>query len=138
MRTTFVSSLLLLFGWLIVSPFPASPQQSDPGKAKPSTARLKGMKDALAGIEKGQLKQKEFALPNPAWFGDYLQLLKKECAVDWVTVDKASDEPKNPRAEIDGYNDVMRVEIEHRYGKGILEKLHEKAKAEYFTSKDKK
>ncbi len=29
-------------------------------------------------------------------------------------------------------------EIEHRYGKGILEKLHEKAKTEYFKGKEKK
>jgi len=138
MRTTFLSALLVLLGWLIVSPLPGDPPQGDPGKVKPTAARLKGMKDALADIEKGQLKQKEFALPDPAWFGQYRQLLKKECAVDWVTVDKSSDEPKNPRAEIDGYNDVMRVEIEHRYGKGILEKLHEKAKTEYFRDKEKK
>jgi hypothetical protein len=32
----------------------------------------------------------------------------------------------------------MRVEVEHRYGRGILQKLPEKAKKEYFKGKEKK
>jgi hypothetical protein len=37
-----------------------------------------------------------------------------------------------------GYNDVMRAEIEHRSGRDILNKLGEKAEAEYHKSKEKK
>ena len=101
-------------------------------KAK-TAARLKGMRAALADLDKGVLKQKSFPLPDPAWFADYLRLLKKECGVDWETVDNPP-ETEALLAEMGGYNDVMRVEIEHRYGKGILEKLHERAMAEYFRS----
>lgn len=97
-------------------------------KGKPNPARLKGMKAAIADIEKGLLKQKEFPLPDPAWFGKYTELLKSECGVDWEVVD-----PKNykeGRAELDGYNDVMRTEIEHRFERGIFDKLQKKAKGE--------
>ena len=96
------------------------------------------MKDALADIEKGFLKQKEFPLPDPAWFGEYLQRLKKECGVDWEMVQNALEDPRDSRAELDGYNDVMRVEIEHRYGRGVLTKLYEKAETEYFKRNQKK
>jgi hypothetical protein len=95
-------------------------------KGKPNPARLKGMKAALADIEKGSLKQKEFPLPDPAWFGVYMELLKKECGVEWEMVDQK--DYKEGRAELDGYNDVMRVEIEHRYERGILDKLNTKTK----------
>jgi hypothetical protein len=33
-------------------------------------------------------------------------------------------------AEVEGYNDVMRVEAEHRHGRGIFEKQLERAKKE--------
>lgn len=133
-KTALVSALLVVLGGLIVGPLAADP----PRPAKPSAARLKGMKEALADIEKGQLKQKEFPLPDPAWFGDYLELLKKKCGVDWVTVEIGSADPKDPRAEIDGYNDIMRVEIEHRFGKDILQKLRKQAESEFLKGVQKK
>jgi hypothetical protein len=135
---TLASALLVLLGGLIVGPLFADLQPGKSGTAKPSAARLKGMKEALADIEKGQLRQKEFPLPDPAWFGDYLKLLKDKCGVDWVTVEIRVNDPKDPRAEIDGYNDVMRVEIEHRFGKDILEKLRKQAETEFLKGNQRK
>jgi hypothetical protein len=83
------------------------------------------MKAAVADIEKGLLRQKEFPLPDPGWFKGYVELLRTECGVEWETVDPKGD--NRGRAELDGYNDVMRVEIEHRYEGGILDKLKKRA-----------
>ena len=135
---TLASAVLVLLGGLIVGPLFADLQPGKSGTAKPSAARLKGMKEALAEIEKGQLKQKEFPLPDPAWFGDYLELLKKKCGVEWVTVEIGSVDPKDPRAEIDGYNDIMRVEIEHRFGKDVLQKLRKQAETEFLKGNQRK
>lgn len=137
MKTTLASALLLLVGALIVGPLVADSPNDQPGGAKPSAARLKGMKDAEADIEKGQLKHKEFALPDAAWFGEYLKLLKERCGVEWLTVEMRSDDPKDPRAEIDGYNDVMRVEIEHRFGKDILKTLRKQAESDFIKARGK-
>jgi hypothetical protein len=112
------------------------PKPGEPKKTKPNPARLKGMKAALADIEAGNLKLKSFPLPDPAWHGHYVELLRKECGVIWETVtDKATDARI---AEMGGYNDVMRVEIEFRFERGILEKLTDRAKEEHAKSKDKK
>lgn len=138
MRCASVLITQVLIGLVFASSVSAAAPQGDPGKTVLNPTRLKGMKDALTDIEKGQLKQKEFPLPNPPGFGEYLALLKKECGVEWVTVSMPSDNPKNPRAEIDGYNDVMRVEIEHRYGKGILQKLSAKSRADHLEKQKRK
>ena len=97
----------------------------------PGMARLKGMKDALADLERSRLQLKEFPLPAPGWFPAYLELLRKECGVEWQSVrfEDVLQEGTNPRAELDGYNDLMRVEIEHRHGPGILSKLRERAES---------
>src|SRR5262249_2601859 len=100
------------------------------GKAAPSDlqkvngARLKGMRDALADLEKGFVKQKDYNdRPDSLAWGNFARLLTKECGVVWETVqrDKISQE------EMGGYNDVMRAEIEHRFGRGIFEKLWKQA-----------
>src|SRR5262245_52256337 len=57
------------------------------GKAKANPARLKGMKAAIADIETGKLRQKSPPLPDPPWHGRYVELLKKEYGIEWVTVD---------------------------------------------------
>jgi hypothetical protein len=89
-----------------------------------SKDRLKGMKDAVADLEKGLLQQKDYndRPDSPEW-ANYVALLTKECGVKWVTVlrDKVSVE------EMEGYNDVMRAEIEHRFGRDIFDKLWKKA-----------
>jgi hypothetical protein len=122
--TRFVA--LVVVTGLVLNSRADEPRKADLPKGKPNPARLKGMKAAVADIEKGLLKQKEFPLPDPAWFPDYLALLKKECGVTWEMVDPK--DYKEGRAELDGYNDVMRVEIEYRSERGILDKLKKKAK----------
>jgi imidazolonepropionase-like amidohydrolase len=123
--------MLFLVGPLLGS-LPAQSPGGGAEGAKPAAARLKGMRDALADIEKGLLKQKGFSQPDPAWFPEYLRLLKKEHGIDWETVAKSQEEPRDARAGLDGYNEVMLAEIEHRFGKGALDKLQERAKADYW------
>jgi hypothetical protein len=124
-------AVLFLVGSLLGSLW-AQPPRDGTVKPKTGAARLKGMRDALDDIERGLLKQKEFSLPDPVWFPDYLLLLKKECNIDWERVAKAPGEPKEDGARLDGYNEVMRSEIEHRFGKGVLDRLHERAKTDFF------
>jgi hypothetical protein len=125
----------------VLAGFCTAPARSGPPKAKqdqkhPNADRLKGMKAAVADIEAGKLKVKSRPLPDPAWHGRYVKLLKKECGVEWEMVtDKFEDKLV---AEMGGYNDVMRVEIEHRFGWGILGKLAKRAEAEFRNSIEKK
>src|SRR5262249_16062489 len=58
----------------------------------------------------------------------YVALLKKECGVE-IEIGFGDGQEK---ANV-GYNDVMRVEIEHRFGVGILERLQ--ARAERLATK---
>jgi hypothetical protein len=137
MRSTLFAAMVVLVGGVIAGAVAADSPNDQPGEAKPSAARLKGMKEALAEIEKGHLRQKEFALPAPAWFGEYLKMLREKCGVNWITVGMRSEDPKDPRAEIDGYNDVMRVEIEHRFGKDILKTLRQQAESDFIKARGK-
>jgi hypothetical protein len=91
-----------------------------PAKSKPNEARLKGMKAAIADLEKGILKQKFPPYPGSPQHIDYVAALKKNHGVASEAVDYKS---KAEQDEMEGYNDVMRIEIEHRFGRGILEKL---------------
>jgi hypothetical protein len=125
-RTCFVA-LVMVTGLVLNS------LGGEPRKGKPNPNRLKGMKAAVEDIEKGLLKLKEFPLPDPPWFADYLALLKKESGVTWEMVDLK--DYKEGRAGLDGYNDVMRVEIEYRYEPGILDKLQKKAKDSWEKNK---
>jgi hypothetical protein len=107
----------------------------EPDKKQPNSFRVKGMKAAITDIEAGKLKQRSGTLPDPPWHRRYLELLKDECAVEFETV---ADEPTARLiAENGGYNDVMRVEIEDRFGRGILEKLRKKAEAEHLKATTK-
>jgi len=124
-RTMSCFVALVVITGLVLNVLADEPRKADLPKRKPNPERLKGMKAAVADIEKGLLKQKEFPLPDPAWFAGYLALLKKECGVTWEMVN--AKDYKEGRAGLDGYNDVMRVEIEYRYERGILEKLEKQA-----------
>jgi hypothetical protein len=120
---------------LWAAPARPGPLQAEQDQKQPNPDRLKGMKAAVADIEAGKLTQKSFPLPDPAWHGRYVELLKKECGVEWEPV---RDNPSAELiAEMGGYNDVMRVEIEHRFGRDILDKLQRKAEAEYRKSQEK-
>jgi hypothetical protein len=76
------------------------------------------------------LKQKSFPLPDPAWHADFVKLLKKECGVLWENV----TEILYSQEELNGYNGVLHLEIEHRFGRGILGRLHTQAEADYRKS----
>jgi hypothetical protein len=95
-----------------------------PAKAKLNEARLKGMKAAIADIEKGVLKEKHPPYPNAPAHIDYFNTLKKDYGVAIEVVDNKTEDQRDERK---GYNDVMRVEIEHRFGRGLLDKLWKKA-----------
>jgi hypothetical protein len=92
-------------------------------------ARLKGMKAALADLEAGKLKLKSFPLADPAWQGRYVALLKQKYGVTYeVFTGYALD---TTLAELRGYNAVMRMEIEHRFGEGVLAKLQKQVIDEF-------
>jgi hypothetical protein len=103
--------------------------------AKPDPARLKGMKAAVADLEKGVLKQKEYPpLPYGSDHSKFVRLLKSECGVEWQVVKTGESTPSKEsraalRRETAGYNAVMRAEIEQRFGRDILNKLMKKARA---------
>lgn len=106
------------------------PVTSGEVKPKANTARLNGMKAAIFDLEKGILKQKEYPpLPYPPGYIEFIRLLKSECGVEWEVIRTQTDS-KDLREEVSGYNDVMRAEIQHRYGIEIFESLHKKAKGE--------
>ena len=126
---------VLAFGGLCTAPARPGPPTAEPDKKQPNADRVKGMKAAIADIEAGKLKHRSGALPDQPWHRRYVELLNEECGVEWETV---TDKPTAKLiAEIGGYNDVMRVEIEDRFGRGILDKLGKKAEAEYRKATEK-
>jgi hypothetical protein len=128
MRTTSYFAGLALVSLLVLSTMAQTPK-GPPTKRKPSAARLEGMKAAIADLEKGTLMQKEYPpLPYPPGYTDFIRLLESRCGVEWQVVTSTTDS-KELREKLDGYNDVMRAEIEHRFGRDIFEKLQKKANA---------
>jgi len=134
-----VSAVLLVCLELLVV---AEASGKEPGKGlapanpnKPDPDRFKGMKAALGDLQAGKLKQKSFPLPAPPWHARYVELLKKECGVEWETL--TGEATLKKITELAGYNDVMRVEIEHRFGRDILDTLQKKAEAELRAPKKK-
>jgi hypothetical protein len=87
--------------------------------------RVRGMKAAVADIEKGRLRLYLPPAPAPLSQLEYARLLKKECGVEATAAGFGMTEGGESANE--GYNDVMRVEIEHRFGAGILDRLQKRA-----------
>jgi hypothetical protein len=136
MRLFFCVLAVAALGGLCTAPARPGPPTAAPDKTQPNPYRLKGMKAAIADIEAGKLKRKSGSLPDPPWHRRYVQLLNEECGVEWEML---TDKPTAKLiAEMGGYNDVMRVEIEDRFGRDILDKLRTKAEAEYRKSTEKK
>ena len=121
-RSVFILCIAAAFG--VAAGVSADEPMSQLGK-KVNRDRLKGMKSALADIENGVLRQKGLARHYPLWYGDYMSALKDELRVEYEAVNP-KDYPDG-LAELDGYNDVMRVEIESRFEKGVLTKLKKQA-----------
>jgi hypothetical protein len=97
-----------------------------------SVSHWRGLRTALADIEAGRLKWKSLPLPSPAWHGRYVELLKKELGVDIEVVTATTTE--EALAEMNGYNDLMRVEIEHRFGAGAMNRLGQQAQREHLEN----
>jgi hypothetical protein len=98
------------------------PKTADPAPTKASEARLKGMKDAVSDLEKGLIKRKDYNdRPDTQSQLEFGRRMRKDYGVVWETVER-----KHVSAEeIDGYNDVMRAEFGHRFGRGLNEKLED-------------
>lgn len=101
---------------------------------RPSEARMKGVMAATKDLESGILKQMEYpALPYSPADQEFIRLLKSECGIVWeVAKSKSpprSNESDHLREEVDGYNDVMEAEIEHRFGRDIFDTLRRKAQS---------
>ena len=89
--------------------------------------RWKGMKAAVADLDKGGLQLNEYPrLPSPPFHSAYTRLLKTECGVAWKVV-KSPKYSATLRASVAGYHDVMRAEIEYRFRRDILKKLRSRA-----------
>jgi hypothetical protein len=90
-------------------------------------ARTKGIAAAANDTGNDTLKLKEYPpMPPPPWHAKYVQRLKEHCNAEWEVVQGPADSDAL-REEVNAYNEVMRVEIERRFGVGILEKLRAEA-----------
>ena len=65
-------------------------------------------------------------MPYPPGYQDFIRLLKTECGLEWEVI-SSSLNSKDLREEIGGYNDIMRAEIEYRFGREIFAQLQKKA-----------
>ena len=119
-------SVLVMAAWLIFFTM-VDASKNEPPKVKPTPARLKGMKAAVADLEKGVLKQKEYPpLPYQAAYLNFIRLLKSKCGVEWDVINSTSVS-QELLDEVGGYNVVMRADVEHRFGREIFAKLRKKA-----------
>jgi hypothetical protein len=98
---------------------------AEPIKTKPDAERVKGMKAAVGDIEKGVLKLIFPPAPTPLSQLEYAKLLKTECGVEATVA--GFDLTEGGEKANAGYNDVMRIEIEHRFGAGVLDRLQKRA-----------
>jgi hypothetical protein len=128
LRTSLYFAVVSLVGILVLTSMADEPK-GELTKAKISPARLKGMQAAIADLEKGVIKQKEYPpLPYPPYYPAFIRLLKSECGVAWEVVSSRT-QSKDLRERMGGYNDLMRAEIEHRFGRDIFKNLIDRAKA---------
>jgi hypothetical protein len=126
MRHVLHLAAILVCSGLTVGAVHSEGEKGAPAKDKPNPDRLTGMKAAVADIEAGKLKQKFPPFPDSLQHRNYTEFLKKECGVESQVVGGFAG-PGKVGDEMKGYNDVMRVEIEYRFGPGFLDKLWKKA-----------
>jgi hypothetical protein len=93
------------------------------------SAHDKGVREATEAIAAGKLILKEYPpLPSPAQHGEYIQLLKERCGVDYQV---PSLPPGVAEAdfiqEVRGWNGTMEAEIRRKFGEGILGELRQEA-----------
>ena len=93
-----------------------------------SAARLAGMNSAIADLRKMILMLKEYPpLPYAPHHPEYIRLLESEFQVSWKVIN-SKDDSQDLCEEVGEYNDVMRAEIEHLFGRDILERIEDRAK----------
>jgi hypothetical protein len=94
------------------------------------SAREKGVQEAASAISAGQLKLKEYPpLPSPPGHGEYVQLLRERCGVEYELPDPPPGITKADFIqEVRGWNDTMRAEIIRKFGPGIFEQLQEEGR----------
>jgi hypothetical protein len=127
MRLIICVLALAICGGFTVAPV-RSDQPKAPDKKKPDPDRLKGMKAAITDIEAGKLILRWPPLPDSLQVINYKAILKKECGVEAEVVGDFKGAESPVERAMAGYNDVMQTEIEYRFGKGTLERLHKAAK----------
>jgi hypothetical protein len=97
----------------------------DPKPGQEHRERINGMKDAVANIEKGIFKLKLAGPPDTAPQKAFFDLLKNECKFE---VEVLSEPPTCFTGPyLKGYNAVMHLEIDHRFGEGTLARLQARA-----------
>jgi hypothetical protein len=99
------------------------------GPAEPS-GREKGVRDAQVAIAAGELKVKEYPpLPSPAAHGEYIQLLRERGGIGYEVPTKPPGVAESVFVdEVRGWNDTMEVEINRKFGAGILGRLRQQAR----------
>jgi WD40 repeat protein len=120
--------------------YPQKLTAKDNGKAlrphRPDPARIKGMKDALDDMAAGKLRLTWQWQSLPPGLQDlatlqeqiYCDLLKKECGIETHVHNPLLALSEEGEVAMRAYNDIMTMEIEHRFGAGILARLSEKAR----------
>jgi len=86
------------------------------------------MGEANESVAAGSLKLREYPpLPSPAQHGEYIALLKEKGIGYEVMGLPPGVADADFRAEVAGWNEVMRAEIQKKFGPTFLADLHEEA-----------
>jgi hypothetical protein len=126
MNKTFLLLIVIAFSSLLTAGI-AHGQKAPDGYSQAAYDR--GRTDARNDISRGILAYEFAGLPAPT-DDEYTRLLRERCQVELRRV--AGDEIRiDAISHMIGYNEISLPEIEHRFGKGILEKVFEEAKASY-------
>lgn len=121
-RRTFVVSLAALFPTLL---FGGEPEKH--ATPESAAAFAKGEEDARKDITAKKLGWESIGLPPP-WHREYARMLEQRYQITIRSVGDCTPDSVI-WAHARGYNQVMKAEIEKRFGKGILEKMAEEARA---------
>ena len=92
------------------------------------SGREKGIREARAAIAEGKLKLKEYPpTPSPPGHGEYTALFRERCGVEYEVI-STPDFSEELKQEVWGWNEMMRAEIERKFGPDIFQQLNEEAK----------
>ena len=113
-----------------------SVEQGAAPRVIPLSAFETGAAVARQSIEQDILQLKEYPpLPYPPGHNFYVALLEKECGVKGV-VGKPGDTPEDQFIkQVQGWNSVMRPEIQRRFGEDIFERLQAEAQRQFQDSR---